>query len=61
MFVEKRLRFMLYIHFRNCAGDEMYTKDKGGPYDTPFVHADEVEQSWWCGFWAARPKTPSPK
>ena len=24
----------------------MYTKDKGGPYEDPFVHADEVEQSW---------------
>lgn len=37
---------VLYTHFWNCAGDQMYTKDKGGPYDTPFVHADEVEQSW---------------
>ena len=37
---------ILYTHFWNCAGDQMYTKDKGGPYDMPFVHADEVEQSW---------------
>ena len=37
---------VLYTHFWNCAGDQMYTKDKGGPYEDPFVHADEVEQSW---------------
>ena len=37
---------ILYTHFWNCAGEEMFTKDKGGPYTTPFVHADEVEQSW---------------
>lgn len=37
---------ILYLHFWNAAGNEMETKDKGGPYNTPFVHADEVEQSW---------------
>lgn len=24
---------VLYTHFWNCAGKEMYTKDKGGPYN----------------------------
>ena len=37
---------ILYTHFWNAAGEEMFQKDKGGPYDTPFIHADEVEQSW---------------
>ncbi len=37
---------ILYTHFWNCAKWELETKDKGGPYDTPFIHADEVEQSW---------------
>ncbi|MDI9490686.1 MAG: 3-dehydro-scyllo-inosose hydrolase [Bacillota bacterium] len=37
---------ILYVHFWNCAKQELETKDKGGPYDTPFIHADEVEQSW---------------
>lgn len=37
---------ILYTHFWNCAKGELDTKDKGGPYDTPFIHADEVEQSW---------------
>ena len=36
---------ILYTHFWNCAGEEMFTKDKGGPYETPFVHADESETS----------------
>lgn len=37
---------ILYTHFWNCAKEQMTTKDKGGPYETPFIHADEVEQSW---------------
>ena len=37
---------ILYTHFWNCAKEQLDTKDRGGPYDTPFVHADEVEQSW---------------
>ncbi len=37
---------ILYTHFWNCAKEELDTKENGGPYDTPFIHADEVEQSW---------------
>lgn len=43
---------ILYPHFWNTARDpetllsDLVTKDEGGVYDTPFVHADEVEQSW---------------
>ena len=37
---------ILYTHFWNCAKNELETKDHGGPYDAPFIHADEVEQSW---------------
>ena len=40
---------ILYTHFWNCAKEQLDTKDAGGPYDTPFVHADEVEQSWSLG------------
>lgn len=37
---------ILYVHFWNCAGALLDVKENGGPYDTPFVHADEVEQSY---------------
>ena len=37
---------ILYTHFWNCAKEELDTVKDGGPYQTPFVHADEVEQSW---------------
>lgn len=37
---------ILYVHFWNCAKEQLDVKENGGPYDTPFVHADEVEQSW---------------
>lgn len=37
---------ILYVHFWNCAKSELLTKDQGGPYEMPFVHADEAEQSW---------------
>lgn len=37
---------ILYPHFWNCAKEELDTVENGGPYQTPFVHADEVEQSW---------------
>ena len=37
---------VLYVHFWNCAKEQMDIKENGGPYDTPFIHADEVEQSW---------------
>jgi len=37
---------VVYLHFWNAAKEQLETKDKGGPYNTPFIHADEVEQSW---------------
>lgn len=37
---------VLYVHFWNCAKEQLDTKENGGPYDTPFIHADEVEQSY---------------
>lgn len=37
---------ILYVHFWNCAKGQLDTKENGGPYDTPFIHADEAEQSW---------------
>lgn len=37
---------ILYTHFWNCAKEQLDTQENGGPYQTPFVHADEVEQSW---------------
>lgn len=37
---------VLYVHFWNCAKEQLDTVEKGGPYETPFIHADEVEQSW---------------
>lgn len=37
---------ILYVHFWNCAKEQLDVKENGGPYNTPFVHADEVEQSW---------------
>jgi creatinine amidohydrolase len=37
---------ILYCHFWNAAKEQLDTKENGGPYNTPFIHADEVEQSW---------------
>jgi len=43
---------ILYLHFWNAARNpntlfsDLETKDKGGIYETPFIHADEVEQSY---------------
>jgi len=37
---------ILYVHFWNCAKEQLDTTENGGPYLTPFIHADEVEQSW---------------
>lgn len=37
---------ILYTHFWNCAKEQLDTLENGGPYETPFIHADEVEQSW---------------
>jgi creatinine amidohydrolase/Fe(II)-dependent formamide hydrolase-like protein len=37
---------VLYVHFWNCAKEQLDMVQNGGPYQTPFIHADEVEQSW---------------
>jgi len=37
---------VLYVHFWNCAKEQLDIEANGGPYKTPFIHADEVEQSW---------------
>ncbi len=37
---------IMYYHFWNGAKELLNTKDKGGPFDTPFIHADECEQSY---------------
>lgn len=37
---------VLYVHFWNCAKEQLDVVENGGPYQTPFIHADEVEQSW---------------
>ena len=37
---------ILYVHFWNVAKEQLDTLEGGGPYTTPFIHADEVEQSW---------------
>jgi len=37
---------ILYSHFWNAAKDQLDMKKDGGPYETPFIHADEVEQSY---------------
>jgi len=34
------------VNWYHAIPDKFDTKDKGGPYDTPFIHADEVETSW---------------
>jgi creatinine amidohydrolase len=34
------------LNWYHAIPDEFNTKDKGGPYETPFIHADEVETSW---------------
>lgn len=37
---------ILYVHFWNCAKELLDVVENGGPYQTPFIHADEVEQSY---------------
>jgi creatinine amidohydrolase len=37
---------IIYDHFWASAKYELETVANGGPYQTPFIHADEVEQSW---------------
>ncbi|MDR0356953.1 MAG: creatininase family protein, partial [Clostridiales Family XIII bacterium] len=43
---------ILYVHFWNAAKDpvtglsDLVTKEENGVYEKPFIHADEVEQSW---------------
>ena len=34
------------LNWYHAIQDKFKTKDEGGPYETPFIHADEVESSW---------------
>jgi creatinine amidohydrolase/Fe(II)-dependent formamide hydrolase-like protein len=34
------------LNWYHAVPDVFKTKKEGGPYDTPFIHADEVETSW---------------
>lgn len=34
------------LNWYHAIPDYFKTKDQGGPYETPFIHADEVETSW---------------
>ncbi|MEW5947539.1 MAG: 3-dehydro-scyllo-inosose hydrolase [bacterium] len=34
------------LNWYHAVQDYFGTRDKGGPYETPFIHADEVETSW---------------
>ncbi len=34
------------LNWYHAVPDVFKTKEQGGPYDTPFIHADEVETSW---------------
>jgi creatinine amidohydrolase len=37
---------LLNVNWYHPVRDFFKTKDEGGPYETPFIHADEVESSW---------------
>ena len=37
---------LLNLNWYHAVPDYFKTKDQGGPYETPFIHADEVETSW---------------
>lgn len=37
---------IVYLHWWNACKNELNTKDKGGQFDTPFIHADECETSY---------------
>jgi len=34
------------VNWYHAIQDQFKTKEQGGPYETPFIHADEVETSW---------------
>ncbi len=34
------------LNWYHAIQDQFKLKEEGGPYDTPFIHADEVETSW---------------
>ncbi len=37
---------IINLNWYHAIQDKFKTKDEGGPYETPFIHADEVETSW---------------
>jgi creatinine amidohydrolase/Fe(II)-dependent formamide hydrolase-like protein len=37
---------LLNVNWYHAVPDHFKTKDQGGSYETPFIHADEVETSW---------------
>ena len=37
---------IINLNWYHAIQDKFKTKDEGGPYETPFIHADEVESSW---------------
>ena len=37
---------IINLNWYHAIQDKFKTKKEGGPYETPFIHADEVETSW---------------
>ncbi|HHY46096.1 MAG TPA: creatininase family protein [Firmicutes bacterium] len=37
---------LINLNWYHAIQDQFKTKDQGGPYETHFIHADEVETSW---------------
>lgn len=37
---------IINLNWYHAIPDYFKTKEEGGPYETPFIHADEVETSW---------------
>ncbi len=37
---------IINLNWYHAIQDKFKTKEEGGPYETPFIHADEVESSW---------------
>jgi creatinine amidohydrolase len=37
---------LLNVNWYHAVPEHFKTTDQGGPYETPFIHADEVETSW---------------
>ena len=37
---------IINLNWYHAIQDKFKTKEEGGPYETPFIHADEVETSW---------------